>query len=162
MGMEVSAEILRQALDDPDARAATSLTRMQADAILAMRLQQLTGLEADKLGAEYRGLKPDIAEYERILGDEQVILDLIRAGRARTQGEVRQPRGGASIDLEELGDYDKEALIREEVAWSSPSPTTATSNASRPAPIAPRTEAAGGSPRRTPRKATSSSGCSSP
>ena len=35
-----------------------SLTRMQADAILAMQLQQLTGLEADKLAEEYLGLRP--------------------------------------------------------------------------------------------------------
>ncbi|HMB07316.1 MAG TPA: DNA gyrase subunit A, partial [Isosphaeraceae bacterium] len=42
MGLEVSAEILKRALNDPEAKAAASLTRMQADAILAMRLQQLT------------------------------------------------------------------------------------------------------------------------
>ena len=54
MGLEVSAEILRRALDDPDAKASSSLTRMQADAILAMQLQRLTGLEADKLAAEYK------------------------------------------------------------------------------------------------------------
>src|SRR5206468_5714864 len=69
MGLEVSAEVLRRALEDPDAKASTSLTRMQADAILAMQLQRLTGLEADKLVTEYRGLKEDIARYERILGD---------------------------------------------------------------------------------------------
>ncbi|AGA24596.1 DNA gyrase subunit A [Singulisphaera acidiphila] len=113
MGLEVSAEILRRALDDPDAKAATSLTRMQADAILAMRLQQLTGLEADKLGGEYKGLKRDIAEYERILGDEQVILDLIRADMRELKSKYANPRRSV-IDLEELGDYDKEALIREE------------------------------------------------
>ena len=65
MGLEVSAEILQRALDDPEAKATTSLTRMQADAILAMQLQRLTGLEADKLAQEYKGLKEDIAGYER-------------------------------------------------------------------------------------------------
>ena len=65
MGLAVSAEILRRALNDPDAKAPTSLTRMQADAILAMQLQRLTGLEADKLAQEYIGLKADIAGYER-------------------------------------------------------------------------------------------------
>ena len=52
---------------------------MQADAILAMRLQQLTGLEADKLVAEYKGLRSDILGYEAILADERLVLDLIRA-----------------------------------------------------------------------------------
>ena len=49
----------------PRPRPPTSLTRMQADAILAMQLQRLTGLEADKLAQEYKGLKDDIAGYER-------------------------------------------------------------------------------------------------
>ena len=74
MGIAVSAEILRRALNDPEAKESTSLTRMQADAILVMQLQRLTGLEADKLAREYIGLKADIANYERILADEQVIL----------------------------------------------------------------------------------------
>ena len=90
MGLEVSAEILRRALNDPEAKAAASLTRMQADAILAMRLQRSTGLEADKLAAEYADLRGKIAGYERILGDEQLILDLIRGRHARAEGEVRQ------------------------------------------------------------------------
>jgi DNA gyrase subunit A len=113
MGMEVSAEILRRALDDPEARATAGLTRMQADAILAMRLQQLTGLEADKLIQEYRGLREDIAGYERILADERLILDLIRADMREMKSKYADPRRSVISD-EELGDYDKEALIREE------------------------------------------------
>ncbi|WZO98496.1 DNA gyrase subunit A [Isosphaeraceae bacterium EP7] len=113
MGMEVSAEILRRALSDPEAKAAASLTRMQADAILAMRLQQLTGLELDKLGREYVDLRTDIGEYERILGDEMVILDLIRADMRELKAKYANPRR-SELSHEELGDYDKEALIREE------------------------------------------------
>ncbi len=113
MGLEVSAEILRRALDDPEARASSGLTRMQADAILAMRLQQLTGLEADKLVAEYRGLREDITRYEAILGDERLILDLIRADLRELKQKYAEPRRSVISD-EELGDYDKEALIREE------------------------------------------------
>jgi DNA gyrase subunit A len=113
MGLEVSAEILRRALGDPDAKASASLTKMQADAILAMQLQRLTGLEADKLVTEYRGLKEDIARYERILGDERLILDLIRADMRELKQKYADPRRSQVTD-EELGDYDKEALIREE------------------------------------------------
>jgi DNA gyrase subunit A len=113
MGMEVSAEILRRALADPEAKAAASLTRMQADAILAMRLQQLTGLEADKLAAEYAALKEKIAEYERILGDERVVLDLIRLDMRELKDKYSDKRR-SEISDEELGDYDKESLIREE------------------------------------------------
>ncbi len=113
MGLEVSAEILRRALGDPDAKASTSLTRNQADAILAMRLQQLTGLEADKLVDEYKKLREDIASYEAILGDERLVLDLIRADMAELKHKYANPRRSVLSD-EELGHFDKEALIREE------------------------------------------------
>jgi len=113
MEMAVSAEILRRALNDPEAKESTSLTRMQADAILAMQLQRLTGLEADKLAQEYIELKSDIAGYERILGDENLILDLIRADLGELKTKYANPRRSMISD-EEVGDFDKEALIREE------------------------------------------------
>ena len=113
MGLEVSAEVLRRALGDPEAKATASLTRMQAEAILAMRLQQLTGLEADRLIAEYRGLREDIARYERILADEQLIYDLIRADLREMKQKYANPRR-SDAEGPEVGDYDKEALIREE------------------------------------------------
>ncbi|MHB1559411.1 MAG: DNA gyrase subunit A [Isosphaeraceae bacterium] len=113
MEMPVSAEILRRALDDPEARESTGLTRMQADAILAMQLQRLTGLEADKLAQEYIGLKGDIAGYERILANEGLILDMIRADLRELKDKYANPRRSIISD-EEIGDYDKEALIREE------------------------------------------------
>jgi len=113
MSIEVSAQILQRALSDPDAKASTGLTRMQADAILAMQLQRLTGLEADKLAQEYVGLKADIDRYEAILADEQLILDMIRADLLELKSKYANPRRSAISD-EELGNYDKEALIREE------------------------------------------------
>jgi DNA gyrase subunit A len=113
MGMAVSAEILRRALDNPEAKESSNLTRMQADAILAMQLQRLTGLEADKLVQEYTALKADIAHYERILADENLILDLIRADLRELKSKYADPRR-SEISDEEIGDFDKEALIREE------------------------------------------------
>jgi DNA gyrase subunit A len=113
MEMAVSAEILRRALDNPEAKESSSLTRMQADAILAMQLQRLTGLEADKLVQEYTKLKADIAHYEQILADENRILDLIRADLRDLKSKYADPRR-SEISDEEIGDFDKEALIREE------------------------------------------------
>jgi DNA gyrase subunit A len=113
MGLEVSAEILRRALNDPEAKASSSLTTKQADAILAMRLQQLTGLEADRLVARYVALRDAIAEYRRILADERLILDMIRADLRELKQKYADGRRSQVSD-EELGDYDKEALIREE------------------------------------------------
>jgi DNA gyrase subunit A len=113
MGIAVSAEILRRALNDPTAAESRSLTRLQADAILAMQLQRLTGLEADKLAQEYVKLKSDIAEYERILADENAIRDMIRADLRELKSKYADPRRSMISD-EEVGDFDKEALIREE------------------------------------------------
>ncbi|QHW32183.1 DNA gyrase subunit A [Paenibacillus rhizovicinus] len=49
----------------------------QAQAILDMRLQRLTGLERDKIEAEYAELLRKIAEYQAILADEQLVLQII-------------------------------------------------------------------------------------
>jgi DNA gyrase subunit A len=113
MAIEVSAEVLRRALDDPEAKPSGPLTRNQADAILAMQLQRLTGLEADKLAAEYRSLRTDIARFEAILADEGLILQIIRDDLAELKQKYADRRRSALSD-EELSDYDKEALIREE------------------------------------------------
>ncbi len=54
------------------------LTVAQADAILAMQLQRLTGLEIERLAKEYSDLVEQILGYERILADENLIFDIIR------------------------------------------------------------------------------------
>jgi DNA gyrase subunit A len=54
------------------------LTGPQADAILSMQLQRLTGLEIEKLAKEYAELVEEIKGYEAILADEEVLLDLVR------------------------------------------------------------------------------------
>jgi len=54
------------------------LTGPQADAILTMQLQRLTGLEMEKLAKEYAGLVEQIEGYESILADENILLDIIR------------------------------------------------------------------------------------
>ncbi len=53
------------------------LSRTQADAILAMQLRRLTGLEIEQLAKEYSGLVAEIADYELILSEERRVLDII-------------------------------------------------------------------------------------
>ncbi len=50
----------------------------QANAILEMQLRRLTGLEQEKINAEYQQLKEKIAEYEAILADRQKVLNIIK------------------------------------------------------------------------------------
>lgn len=113
MQVEVSADILRRALNDPEARPTGPLTRQQADAILVMQLQRLTGLEADKLANEYRKLREDIRRFEHILANESEILGMIRADLLELKEKYANERRSTLSD-EEIGDYDKESLIREE------------------------------------------------
>ena len=54
------------------------LSEAQAQAIVDMRLRALTGLEREKLEAEYDQLMKTIARLEEILGDRKVLLQLIK------------------------------------------------------------------------------------
>jgi len=68
---------------DPDAARdglmeSFDLTRIQAQAILDLRLQRLTALEADKLKAEHAEVLERIKELRDILGDEQRVREIIK------------------------------------------------------------------------------------
>ena len=54
------------------------LTTIQAQAILDMRLQRLTGLERGKIIEEYDSVRKDIAAYKEILDSEDLILNIIK------------------------------------------------------------------------------------
>lgn len=68
-----TADIARQGLMEK-----FSLTEIQAQAILDMRLQRLTGLEREKIEQEYAELVKKIAGLKAILADEQKVLHIIR------------------------------------------------------------------------------------
>jgi len=68
-----------------------SMTDRQAKAVLEIRLQQLTHLEADKLRDEEKKLKEAISELEKILGDEKEILKVIK----REVNEIKAKFGDA-------------------------------------------------------------------
>ncbi|UII55970.1 DNA gyrase subunit A [Cytobacillus spongiae] len=55
-----------------------NLSEKQAQAILDMRLQRLTGLEREKIEDEYQGLMTLIADLKAILADEEKVLEIIR------------------------------------------------------------------------------------
>ncbi|MBR1822140.1 MAG: DNA gyrase subunit A [Clostridia bacterium] len=54
------------------------LSERQAQAILDMRLQRLTGLERDKIEAEYAELQKLIAYYKEVLANESMVLGIIK------------------------------------------------------------------------------------
>ncbi len=55
-----------------------TLTEIQAQAILDMRLQRLTGMERAKIEAEYKELEERITYLKEILGSEQRLLEVIK------------------------------------------------------------------------------------
>ncbi len=55
-----------------------ALDEAQAQAIVDMRLRALTGLEREKLEAEYTDLQNQIKRFKEILGDEKVLLSVVR------------------------------------------------------------------------------------
>ena len=55
-----------------------NLSEKQAQAILDMRLQRLTGLEREKIEEEFKNLVQLIAELKAILADDEKILEIIR------------------------------------------------------------------------------------
>ncbi len=57
---------------------ATWLSEAQADAILALRLSRLTGLERQKIEAEYRDVLQEIERLRSILGNEQLRMQIIK------------------------------------------------------------------------------------
>ncbi|MEJ2222237.1 MAG: DNA gyrase subunit A [Desulfobacterales bacterium] len=55
-----------------------SLSEKQAQAILDMRLQRLTGLEREKIQKDYKNILKDIARFKEILASERLVLNIIK------------------------------------------------------------------------------------
>ena len=92
------------------------LTDIQAQAILDMRLQRLTGLERDKIEAEYEELIEKINRLKEILANERLLLNVIKeemliikenyADERRT--EIRHAEG--EIDMRDLIEDEEIAI----------------------------------------------------
>jgi DNA gyrase subunit A len=108
--------LIRAAVDPEEARNGLmtrfELTEIQARAILDLRLQRLTQLEAGKIQAEYDELQLRIAELRAILGDEARVYALIRDEILEIKGRYADERRTEIVPGE--GDIDLEDLIAEE------------------------------------------------
>jgi len=89
------------------------LSEIQAQAILAMQLRRLTGLERDKIENELRELLELIAKLEAILASESEILRIIKEELLEMKEKFGDDRRSKMIN-HELGKFSDEELIPEE------------------------------------------------
>ena len=88
------------------------LSEAQAQAILDMRLQRLTGLEREKIVDEYNGLIKEIARLKEILGNEKLIYQLIQGELEEIKKQYADPR--RTEIAEDADEIEPEDLIVEE------------------------------------------------
>ncbi|MBQ8537550.1 MAG: DNA gyrase subunit A, partial [Clostridia bacterium] len=109
-------ETIKKARDTAAARIALmerfDLSEKQAQAILDMRLARLTGLERERLEAEYQELEKTIAYLQSILADEGMLMSVIREEITVIRDKYGDERRTELAALE--GEIDVEDLIQRE------------------------------------------------
>ena len=109
-------ELIRSSSDPKEAKGRLmsdlDFSDIQAQAILDMRLQRLTGLEREKINAEYQDLIKNIARFKAILESEAMVLQIIKDEIKDIQKKYGDER--RTEILEDVGDIDMEDLIAEE------------------------------------------------
>ncbi|MCD4716459.1 MAG: DNA gyrase subunit A [Desulfobacterales bacterium] len=109
-------ELIRSSSDPKDAKARLmsdfDLSDLQAQAILDMRLQRLTGLEREKINAEYQDLSKNIARFKAILESQAMVLQIIKDEIKEIRDKYGDER--RTEILEDQGDIDLEDLIAQE------------------------------------------------
>ena len=88
------------------------LSEKQANAVLDLRLYQLTGLEAEKIQAEYNELLERIAYYKAVLASENMVRDIIREELEEIRKNHKSERKTKIVAAE--GEFQMEDLIADE------------------------------------------------
>ncbi|MBI5272575.1 MAG: DNA topoisomerase (ATP-hydrolyzing) subunit A [Chlamydiia bacterium] len=89
-----------------------ALSEKQANAVLDLRLYQLTGLEAEKINAEYQDLLSKIAHYKAVLASESMVRDIIREELEDLKKSHKSERKTKIVAAE--GEFQMEDLIADE------------------------------------------------
>ena len=90
-----------------------SFTEIQAQSILDMRLQRLTGLERDKIVEEYHQVLKLITELKEILASEARVFQIIREELTQVREQFGDKRR-TEIVLDEATEFEAEDLIADE------------------------------------------------
>ena len=107
-------KIIRESADDDEAKAGLmsnfSLSEVQSQAILDMRLKRLTGLEKSKIEEEIAELEKLVKELEEILASEEKILDVIKTEMLEIKAKYADERR-THIDMTAIDYIEDESLI---------------------------------------------------
>ena len=110
-------KIVRQSPAVNDAKAELiknfNFSDAQAQAILDLRLQKLTGLERDRLESEYKTVLDAIKSFYAILSDEKKILQIIKDELTVVKEKFNDERR-TEIVAEELTAFEAEDLINDD------------------------------------------------
>ena len=108
--------IIRASKDQPSARAALmerfGLDEIQAQAIVQMRLGQLTNMERHKIEEEIEGLKVKIADYMDIIASDTRKLEIVKEELTAIRNKYGDPRRTEICSIS--GEVDIEDLIPQE------------------------------------------------
>ena len=114
--LDAVIELIRNAASPEEARqglmAGYELTVIQAQAILDLRLQRLTGLERDKILTEHTELRETILDYEDILANDARLQGIIKDDLLGLKEQYGDERRTEIVDAEE--EIHLEDLIAEE------------------------------------------------
>jgi DNA gyrase subunit A len=103
-------------IDDPHHRMSEAgtyrLSEAQAQAILDLRLQRLTALGRDEIGADLKKLADQIKDYLEILSSRARIIEIVIKELSDIKSEFAEPRRTEIIDIE--GEVEDEDLIQRE------------------------------------------------
>ena len=103
LGLKIALEnldavvaLIRRSASPAEAKAGLigtfGMSAIQAQAVLDMRLQRLTGLERDKILDEYAAVLEDIERFKAILASDQMVLDIIKDELSELQETFGDPR----------------------------------------------------------------------
>jgi DNA gyrase subunit A len=124
LGLKIAVEnidevvALIKASKNPDEARLKLITRfelstLQAQAILDMRLQRLTGLERDKIIQEYQEILALIDKLKAILSSDSLVFSIIRAELSEIKDKYGDKRRTQILD-DEIEDINQEDLIQRE------------------------------------------------
>ena len=127
--------IVRSSKSVPEAKNALmerfGLDDIQASAIVAMRLGQLTGLEREKINAEAGDLRAKIADYEDIIASEPRRLEIIKTEATEIRNKYGDERKtviesvSGEVDIEDLIPMEQCVLTLSNLGYAKRQPVDA-------------------------------------